>query len=297
MRRMIQWFVGAHCNVPLRLIIFILTINNLHADAFERVGIGTRAIGMGGAYVAVCNDVTSIFWNPAGLVNVYQDEIVFSHNNYLNLDVFNYNFLGFARTYVGPGALGLAWVHLGTKAGNAPENFNEETIYLSYGFNLFNGFSAGITVKYFLANYNHVKGAGYGVDYGFLYNLWDWIYIGLNYYNANNPQINWQTYMQEYLKSDMDFGIYYKMFEQIYFSYELANVLQSKSKNEHHIGCDGVILQEKLDLYLGAIYYWNKKISYTGGLEFRYKSINVGYSLYYHYELRFSHTWSIKLAI
>ncbi len=37
------------------------------AQVFETVGV--RALGMGGAFVAVANDVTAVYWNPAGLVN------------------------------------------------------------------------------------------------------------------------------------------------------------------------------------------------------------------------------------
>lgn len=37
------------------------------AQVFETVGI--RALGMGGAFVAVADDVTAVYWNPAGLAN------------------------------------------------------------------------------------------------------------------------------------------------------------------------------------------------------------------------------------
>lgn len=301
-----KWFVGARLalaqkrgqpqGLPLLGILLLLTIN-LHAEAFERLGLGTRAMGMGGAYVAVCDDVTSVFWNPAGLVNIPKDEITFSHNNYLGLDALNNNFLGYARTYVGPGTLGLAWIHLGTKSGAVPEDFNEETFYLSYGFYLFNGLSTGITVKYFLANYNHVRGAGYTVDYGILYNLWNWIYLGLNYYNVNNPQIQWYTETKEYLKSNLNVGFYYKMFEQLYLTYEAANILRDKNNLEHHLGCNGIIVKKRFNVYLGAIYYSNKRLSYTGGLEFQHKSFMIGYTLNYHYDLELSHMWSIKLQL
>jgi hypothetical protein len=37
-----------------------------YPGAYLRNGIGTRAMGMGGAYVSLSNDVTGIYWNPAG---------------------------------------------------------------------------------------------------------------------------------------------------------------------------------------------------------------------------------------
>src|SRR5947208_14742655 len=42
----------------------------LRAQTFDQVG--ERAQGMGGAFVAVADDASAIYWNPAGLVNVYQ---------------------------------------------------------------------------------------------------------------------------------------------------------------------------------------------------------------------------------
>jgi hypothetical protein len=37
---------------------------------FLKIGVGARASGMGGAYTAVANDLTSLYWNPAGLAKV-----------------------------------------------------------------------------------------------------------------------------------------------------------------------------------------------------------------------------------
>jgi hypothetical protein len=54
---------------PLALIAFLATVlaapRPADAQAIETVG--TRALGMGGAFVAVANDSTTTWWNPAGL--------------------------------------------------------------------------------------------------------------------------------------------------------------------------------------------------------------------------------------
>jgi hypothetical protein len=42
----------------------------LSGGQFLKIGVGARGTGMAGAHSAVANDVTSIFWNPAGLASV-----------------------------------------------------------------------------------------------------------------------------------------------------------------------------------------------------------------------------------
>jgi hypothetical protein len=47
------------------IIISFLTSDPASAQTFETLG--TRAAGMGGAFVAVADDATAVYWNPAGL--------------------------------------------------------------------------------------------------------------------------------------------------------------------------------------------------------------------------------------
>lgn len=69
------------------LVLFVLVISNsrLHAfTIFQKVGIassanpvgsGARAIGMGGAFIAIADDATAASWNPAGLVQLERPEL------------------------------------------------------------------------------------------------------------------------------------------------------------------------------------------------------------------------------
>lgn len=51
--------------VPLLAAALILATRPAAAQTFESVG--TRAAGMGGAFVAVADDASAVYWNPAGL--------------------------------------------------------------------------------------------------------------------------------------------------------------------------------------------------------------------------------------
>jgi hypothetical protein len=46
----------------------------VHAQVFESIGV--RALGMGGAFVAVADDATANYWNPAGLTNVVSSAVL-----------------------------------------------------------------------------------------------------------------------------------------------------------------------------------------------------------------------------
>lgn len=46
---------------------------------FLRIGIGARAVGMGETFVAVANDPSAIYWNPAGLASLQRREVAISH--------------------------------------------------------------------------------------------------------------------------------------------------------------------------------------------------------------------------
>ena len=47
---------------------------------FLSVGAGARALGMGSAHVAITNDVTSAYWNPAGLADVQSLDVAYMHS-------------------------------------------------------------------------------------------------------------------------------------------------------------------------------------------------------------------------
>ena len=50
---------------------------------FLSIGASSRAMGMGEAYVAVANDASSVFWNPAGLANLSGQQVYIGYTNWL----------------------------------------------------------------------------------------------------------------------------------------------------------------------------------------------------------------------
>ena len=52
------------------------------SGTFLRIGVGARAVGLGEAFVAVANDPSAIYWNPAGLASLQRSEVSLSHTEW-----------------------------------------------------------------------------------------------------------------------------------------------------------------------------------------------------------------------
>jgi hypothetical protein len=53
------------------------------AAPFLEIGVGSRAIGMGGAFVATANDASALYWNPAGIARLRNGQVLLMHAKWL----------------------------------------------------------------------------------------------------------------------------------------------------------------------------------------------------------------------
>ena len=92
------------------LVCFTASGSEKYAGEFLSLGVGARPLGMGGSFVAVADDATATYWNPAGLGGLKRTEITFMHAGIFGLD--SYDFLNYVQP-MGAGAFGLSWIRLG----------------------------------------------------------------------------------------------------------------------------------------------------------------------------------------
>lgn len=71
--------------------------------AFLKLGVGARAMGMGSAYVALADDPTAVYWNPAGLANAEGTQLLVMHNEWIQ--DFRQEFAAVSGS-LGPGTFG-----------------------------------------------------------------------------------------------------------------------------------------------------------------------------------------------
>ena len=121
-------------------------------------GIGTRAMGMNGAFAAISDDSSSAYWNPAGLVSSWYKELSFTRADLYDLDLIINNALIMSAPETSRGAMSLSWARLDYDF----ESWQEDVFLLSYAKTLLGpsgqdvadsseeGFSLafGLTVKY-----------------------------------------------------------------------------------------------------------------------------------------------------
>ncbi len=202
-----KWIVGIAIFTQLLFTMPMLsqgtggTENILH-----EVGASARAFSLGRAYVAMADDPSAVFWNPAGLEYVPRTSLSLFHSP-LVADA-AYDFLGFVYPTLQYGTVGLGFSRVGvgdiivTDIFNVQQDDNLATfdmseIYISYAkkipFNLTTGITFKVHRQSFAAT-NSVTSA-FGLDAGLMYRpnsdspLLNGLSIGVHFLNAVRPQL------------------------------------------------------------------------------------------------------------
>lgn len=146
---------------------------------FLEIEAGARAIGMGGAFVAVANDASSIYWNPAGMAKLSMNEVILNHTEWIA--GINYDFAGIVLKIDDANAVGISYtgVNLGkdmeVRTILEPEGTGELfsvgdiALGLSYARNLTDRFSIGFTGKYIQQTIYHMSADAFALDIGTLF--------------------------------------------------------------------------------------------------------------------------------
>src|SRR3989339_203427 len=82
------------------------------ANPYLRIGVGARALGMGGAFVGVADAVTSNVWNPAGLGYASGTQLHGTIAAGMNVDR-KHNYFAASHAW-NWGTLAMGWINSGT---------------------------------------------------------------------------------------------------------------------------------------------------------------------------------------
>jgi len=169
----------------LKLLIMVSLIfaqNNVATTsaAFLEIGPGARSLGMGSAYVSVANDASSLYWNPAGIVNVSRPEVQSFYTPWLVETQYYYNT---AVVPLGPyGNLGFSFTAITmdemivrTVQDPEPSDYGQKfdagniSMGIAYAKKLTDRFSFGFQTKFIQESIWQMNAQGFAVDIGTLF--------------------------------------------------------------------------------------------------------------------------------
>ena len=145
------------------------------AAPFLNVGIGARAIGMGGAFVSRADDASALFWNPAGAALIQGSEAIFNHSEWI-ADI-NFDFAGLVISLGNVGNVGLFanFMTMGEMERTTelyPDGTGQKfsagsyALGLSYARSLTDRFSIGFNFKYVNEHILNSSASGMAIDIG-----------------------------------------------------------------------------------------------------------------------------------
>lgn len=142
---------------------------------FLGIGYGPAASGVGDAYVSLAQDVSSIYWNPAGLSFMEMNQVMFTFQPWI-VDISTY-FSGAALVLPRIGTIGIGFI--GVNYGEMEvttvdmqqgtgEYFNagDYAVSLSYARKLAQWFGFGASVKYIRSTIWHTSANALALDLG-----------------------------------------------------------------------------------------------------------------------------------
>ncbi|MBI5474520.1 MAG: PorV/PorQ family protein [Ignavibacteriae bacterium] len=150
----------------------------ISAFQFLKIGIGARGIAMGESFVAVANDASALFWNPAGLAQFSENQVIASRTEYV-VDI-KHDFFGVVYHLGESDALGASFsslhmddMEITTEAqpfGTGRYfSFGDIAVGVSYSKKMTDQFSFGATIRYAEETLDVLKMRSVMVDLGTLY--------------------------------------------------------------------------------------------------------------------------------
>lgn len=215
MKKVVKTLLVAILGIGAAAPIFASDDGAGQAGAYLKMGVGARALGMGGAFTAVANDSTAAFWNPAGLAKLKRHEASFMHSSLT--DDRDYNFFNYANVLTkdgkSEGTVAISHINFGIDGipitnedadGNPITDGNgnvkiegyfedkETNTFVSYGRAFSNKFYGGVNLKYLKHKLMDKKADTMGLDFGFLYDFDANTSVGLSIRDIAE-ELDWNT--------------------------------------------------------------------------------------------------------
>ena len=262
---------------------------------FLKIGVGARANGMAGAYGAFGNDLSSIFWNPAGIADIKAISADFSYTKWLG--GFNHDFAAASLPIGDNFCFGMSFINFSSNQIEITTDSKAEgtgTYYstndlcfgLSFGGYLTEQFSFGVTAKYIQNAFSTVSSNGIAFDIGTMYQtgIQD-IKLGFSIHNLGTQQ----TYTGQDLNATMQ--IYNSLYASprdvsvtassysipLIFDAGASSEVYKDEMNSLNAAIDFTAFSDTKEQFaIGGEYVWNDLVAIRSG--YRFGSDEFGYS-------------------
>jgi len=150
----------------------------ISAYQFLKIGVGARAVGLGESFIAIEDDASALYWNPAGLVQFNDNQVIVAHAEYV-VDI-KHEFFGSVYHLSSNDAVGVSVTSLHMDEmpvttetqpfGNGRYfSFGDIAVGLSYSKRMTDQFSFGVTFRYVEETLDILKMRGMVADLGTYY--------------------------------------------------------------------------------------------------------------------------------
>jgi len=280
--------LGVCCVILLPFQAFALNTAK-YAGEFLAIGVGGRALGLGGAYSSLASDVTAGYWNPAGLSGLQYPQISLMHDErFAGLE--NYDYAGFALPIDGSTTLALSVIRLGAddmaNTQDAWTDYNHDgiiqenerhldkityfnaadwAIYFSYARRVSPRFSYGVNLKYLRRQLGTTSANGIGFDIAAQYSPAAGLRFAANLQDITTTLVAWSTGRNELISPTLKLGSAYVVDA---FQGEFSPVFDIDIRFENR--------QLAANAHLGAV-----SLDFHEGLEYNYQhlvALRAGYS-------------------
>jgi hypothetical protein len=217
-----------------------------YAGEFMSTGVGARALGMGGTFVAISEDVTAGYWNPSTLANLNYPQLAGMYAERF-ASIVNYNYGGIALPFGKRSGLSLSFIRLAVddipntekalldygvdgipNTGDQGEgngiidekeridpsqvfyfNSAEYAVYLSYGTKRRDNLFYGGNIKVLRKGIGDNSAWGMGFDFACLWQPYPNFNVGANLQDITTTLLVWDTGRQEAITPTSKIGVAY----------------------------------------------------------------------------------------
>ncbi|MFH1352027.1 MAG: PorV/PorQ family protein [bacterium] len=183
--------------------VLLIGISSAVADSVDalpylRMGVGARAMGMGGAFTGLSDDVSASYYNPAGVAALDNNELslmtgVLSNDRSFNWLAFGIPLgnAGLALSLISSGVDGIpGWQDKTTFSGDF--DYGNMAALVSYAGKFADGVQAGVNLKYFKSTLQDNSATGYGADVGLLFSATEKLSAGIVLQDLGSS-VKWNT--------------------------------------------------------------------------------------------------------